>query len=66
MMECYNVMGDINDGDDPHNLDIADSKGSWDIATPTKPVNEGQQPIKTLRINIGMTKNPNFSNVKYY
>ena len=36
-MECYNVTEELDDGDDPYNLNTAESEGSWDIASPTKP-----------------------------
>ena len=34
MMECYNVIGGPNDGDDPRNINIPEFEGIQDIMAP--------------------------------
>ena len=34
MMECYNVTREPDDEDNPRNINITESEGSWDIAAP--------------------------------
>ena len=34
MIECYNVIGGPDDGDDPRNINILEIEGRWDIASP--------------------------------
>ena len=34
MMECYNIIGGPNDGDDPRNINIPKYEGSGDIGHP--------------------------------
>ena len=60
MSECYNVIGDIGNEDDPRAVNILESDGSWDIAAPKIPSNKVKQPLEIRKVNIGTTKDHKF------
>ena len=46
MMECYNVTGGPDDGDDPRNINIPELEGSRNIAAPEMSIEKIHQPLK--------------------
>ena len=66
MMECYNVTGGPNDGDDPQNINILETKGSRDITAPDVPMYPMNQSLKNRKVSIGTEEKPNFENVGAY
>ena len=53
MIDCYNVIGGPNDGDDPRSANILESEGSQNIMTPYMLKNKVHQPLKIQKVNIG-------------
>ena len=66
MMECYNVRGGPNDGYDPRNINIPESKGSQNIAASKMPTDKINQPLKIQKVNIGTEEEPKFVNIGDY
>ena len=57
----YSLTRDPND--DITNINILESEGSWDIATPKIPSNKVKQPLEIRKVNIAMIEDPKFANV---
>ena len=66
MMECYNVTGGVEDGNDPQNINILETEVSRDVATLDIPMDPMNQPLKTSKVNIGTEENLKFVNVGDY
>ena len=66
MMECYNMTGGPDDGDDPRNINIPESEGSQDITTPEMPTEKMNQPLNIQKVNIGIEEKPKFVNIGDY
>ena len=46
MMECYNVTGGLDDGDNPRNINIPESEGIRNITAPEMSIDKVHQPLK--------------------
>ena len=66
MMECYNVIGRPEDEDDPPNINIQETKGSWDIVMPEMMTDKVNKPLKIQKFNIGTREQPKFTNIGDY
>ena len=66
MMQCYNVTEGPNDGDDPRNINIIESEGSWDIAALEMSTDKVHQPLNIQKVNIGIEDEPKFTNIGDY
>ena len=66
MMECYNVSGLLEDDDELHNINITETKGSWDVAAPDIPIDPMNQLLNIRKFNIGTKENPKFASVGDY
>ena len=66
MMECHNVTWGPNDGDEPRDINILESKGSQNIAATDIPKDKIHQSLKIRKVNIGTEEEPKFSNIGYY
>ena len=58
MMTCYNMLGEVDNEDDPRTFDIQESEGSQDIIAPKVSGNRFTQPLKLKKVNIGTTEDP--------
>jgi hypothetical protein len=61
---CYNINAD--EGDDPRNVNIAETEGQRDIEGPRVKIPFIGQPIKIKKVNIGTEKAPKLANIGYY
>ena len=61
MMTCYNVSGELDDGDDPRAIDIPESQGIHDIVAPEVPGDKSKQSLKLKKVNIKTVEDPKFT-----
>jgi hypothetical protein len=61
---CYNI--NVDEDDDPRNVNIAEMKGQRDIEGPGVELPFIRQPIKLKKVNIGTEQAPKLANVGYY
>ena len=66
MMECYNISGEPEDDDELHNINILETKGSWDLTAPNLPTDPMTQPLNIKKVNNGTEENPKFANIGDY
>ena len=66
MMECYNLSGEPEDDNELCNINILETEGSRDVATPDVPTVPMTQPLKIKKVNIGIEENLKFANVGDY
>ena len=66
MIKCFNVTGGPDDGDDPRNINIPETKGIRDFAALDVLTNPMNQPLKIRKVKIGTKANPKFVNVGDY
>ena len=66
MMNYYNFSRELEDDDELWNVNILESEGSRDVATPDIPMDSMSQPLKMGRVNIGSEENPKFVNIGDY
>ena len=59
------MSGELEDDDELQNVNIFESEGSFDVASPNIPTDSMNQPLRIQKVDIGMTENPKFSNVGY-
>ena len=64
-MECYNVMGELDD-DDPLNINIPNLEGISTVEGFGISNNQFLSPLKMNKVNSGSPKNPKFSNIGDY
>ena len=60
------MTGEPHNGDDPRNINIAESEGSQDIAAPKMSTDKVHQPLKIRKVNLGMVEDPKFTTVRDY
>ena len=60
------MSGGPEDDDDLWNINIPETEGSRDVASPDVPTDPMNQPLKIRKINIGIEENPKFANVGDY
>ena len=60
------MIGGPKDDDDLWNINILETKGSWDVATPNVPMDPLNRPLKIEKVKIGTEENPKFANVGDY
>jgi hypothetical protein len=61
---CYNI--NVDEDDDPRNVNIAETKGQRDIEGPGVKLPFIGQPIKIKKVNIGTEQAPKHANVGDY
>jgi hypothetical protein len=61
---CYNI--NVDEDDDPRNVNIAETKGQRDIEGPRVELPFIGQPIKIKKVNIGTEQAPKLANVGDY
>ena len=66
MMEFDNVSSEPKDDDEFKNINILETKGSRDFATPDIPTDTMSHPLKIRKVNIGTEENPKFASVGDY
>ena len=64
-MECYNFAVDEEE-EDPHNVNILESKGSWDIQGLELELPEITEKVKIKKSNIGIEVGPQFACIRDY
>jgi hypothetical protein len=57
LLECYNVSKEEYDEEDPRNVQVSETEGEWVVEGPELESVAYTQPIKTWKVNIGMTEN---------
>ena len=66
-LECYNFASEPEEEDeDPHNINILESKGTRDVDGPKLETPTIMEPIKIKKINIGTDTEPKFSSIGDY
>jgi hypothetical protein len=66
LMECFNISGGPEDGDDPRNVNILESEGSRVVVPPDAPSDPISHPLRIRKINIRTEDTPNFTDVEDY
>jgi hypothetical protein len=61
---CYNI--NVDEDDDPRNVNIAETKGQRDVEGPGVELPFIGQPIKIKKVNIGTEQAPKLTNVGDY
>ena len=62
-MECYNVMGVLDDND-PQDTNIPKYEGTCAVEGLGISSNQFLNPLKTKKVNIGSLDNPKFANIR--
>ena len=60
------MTGRIKDDDDPRNINILKTEGSWDVVAPDVLTDPMNQPLNIRKVNIRTKENPKFANVGDY
>jgi hypothetical protein len=66
LLECYNVVKEEHDEEDPSNVKVPEIEGEGVVEGPEIEYVSYTQPINTLKVNIGMIENPNFAQIGDY
>ena len=66
MLECYNVLWEPKNEDDPRAVEIPDSEGSRDTEALKISCNEFKQLLEIRKVNIGIEVDPKFDIIGYY
>ena len=66
MMTCYNLSREPEDDDELRNVNILESEGIHDVATPNILTDLMSQPLKIQKFNIRSEENTKISNVGNY
>jgi hypothetical protein len=66
LLECYNVMKEEYEDEDPRNIQVPEIEGTCIVEGPELSSITYTQPITTKKVNIGTMKNPTFSQIGYY
>jgi hypothetical protein len=66
LLECYNVMKEEYEEEDPRNVQIPETEGARVVEGPELASVTYTQPIKMKKVNIGTTKNPKFAQIGDY
>ena len=61
-IECYN----LDEDDDPHNINIPESEGHYEVHGPTVESPEVTQPLKTRKVNIGSEEMHKYATIGDY
>ena len=60
------MSGELQDDDELQNINIPETEGSRDVASPDVSTDPMTQLLKIKKVNIGTNKNPKFTNVGDY
>jgi hypothetical protein len=63
LLECYNVAKEEHDKEDPRNVKVPEIEGEWVVEGLELESVVYTQPIRTRKVNIGMTENPKFAQI---
>ena len=63
-VECYNLA--IDEDDDPHNINIPELEGHYEVHGPIVEAPEVTQPLKTRTVNIGSEGKPKYAIIGDY
>jgi hypothetical protein len=66
LLECYNVVKEEHDEEDPSNVKVPEIEGEGVVEGPEIEYVSYTQPINTLKVNIGTIENPNFVQIGDY
>jgi hypothetical protein len=65
-LECYSIVGEDLEDDDPINLQILEIKGECVIEGHELESVEYAKPLKKHKVDIGTKDNPKFTNIRDY
>jgi hypothetical protein len=66
VLECYNVVGEDQEDEDPRNLQVPETEGEHTVEGPELESVEYAKSLKTHKVNIGTKDNPKFTNIGDY
>ena len=63
-MECYNLVEEGEEDENPRNINIPESEGTFDVQGPELKI--PAKPIKIKKVNIGTKEEPKFASIGDY
>jgi len=65
-LDCYNLTEEGEEDENPHNVNIPESKGTCDVQGPELKVPDVAKPVKIKKVNIGSEEEPKFTSIRDY